>query len=279
MEVKVVVGVDGSARSRAAADWAAREALSRRLPLRVAHVSSSSGRGLVDSWPYRPETVADSVVRELAARHPALKVEGVWLTGAPVPALAACAAGAAVTVLGSRGAGGFAGLALGTVAQGVAASVQGPVVLVPSGLVCEGPRRRPDKVTLGLDARHPADDAVDFALDVAARRGARLHALYAWELPLPAAELLPLPVPEADRADWEDHEVQLLSDALRPWRDKYPQVRILEDVALFDPAKALARASGSAQMMVVGRGRGDGLGPVVDALVRQAKCPVAVVPS
>ncbi|MFF7129282.1 hypothetical protein [Streptomyces sp. NPDC008240] len=46
--------------------------------------------------------------------------------------------------------------------------------------------------------------------------GVRLHALHAWELPSCAAGL-PFGVPEDDRATWEDHEVQLLADALRPW--------------------------------------------------------------
>jgi nucleotide-binding universal stress UspA family protein len=42
----VVVGVDGSTRSRAAADWGAWEALRRRLPLYVVHVSELSGTEL-----------------------------------------------------------------------------------------------------------------------------------------------------------------------------------------------------------------------------------------
>ncbi|MGW1360486.1 universal stress protein [Streptomyces chartreusis] len=45
MERVIITGVDRSAHSRAAADWAAREALLRGLPLRVVHVSPPDGAG------------------------------------------------------------------------------------------------------------------------------------------------------------------------------------------------------------------------------------------
>lgn len=96
-------------------------------------------------------------------------------------------------------------------------------------------------------------------------------------------------MPGEERATWEDHEVQLLSDALRPWREKYPDVRVLEDVVLFTPAEGLIRSSGNTELIVLGRqasgdARADGadssgLGSVAHALLRHTKCPVAVVPS
>ncbi|MDF3145443.1 MULTISPECIES: hypothetical protein [unclassified Streptomyces] len=33
--------------------------------------------------------------------------------------------------------------------------------------------------------------------------------------------------------------MQLLAHALKSWREKYPEVRVLEDVRLFTPARAL----------------------------------------
>ncbi|WSS88977.1 universal stress protein [Streptomyces sp. NBC_01176] len=84
-------------------------------------------------------------------------------------------------------------------------------------------------------------------------------------------------MPEEDRGAWEDQEVRLLSDALRPWREKYPRVDVYEDVRLQIPSAALVRASASAELLVVGR-PGRTLGPTLRAVLEHTACPVAVVP-
>ncbi|MGW3290166.1 universal stress protein [Streptomyces sp. NPDC001002] len=149
-----------------------------------------------------------------------------------------------------------------------------PVVLVPED---DGQSfSRPSGVVLGIDAHDPASAAIDFAFDSARLRGTRLHAVHAWQLPPTAAEF-PFAVPEQDRATWEDHEVQLLTDALRPWRSKYPEVPVLEDVVLFPPAEALLHHSANTALIVVGARVGGEWGDVTRALLRDATCPVAVV--
>lgn len=136
----------------------------------------------------------------------------------------------------------------------------------------------PRKVLLGVDARAPSDGAIGFAFDSARVRGAPLHVVHAWSLP-PAAAEWPFAIPEEDRATWEDHEVQLLADVLRPWRARYPEVPVLEDVVLLPPAEALLHHSGSAAQVVVGRRPGAEWGEVARTLVQEAACPVAVVPA
>ncbi|WP_030610319.1 universal stress protein [Streptomyces fulvoviolaceus] len=274
MERVIIVGVDRSARSRAAADWAAREALLRGLPLRVVHVAPPGGPNPVEQWPYRPETVADRVVAELTERHPELTALSTHLTGTPAAALDTMAEEADLVVLGLRGEGGHAGIALGSTASALATRCARPVVLVPGTFADEEPAGRADGVTLGIDARDPAGDAVDLAFEAARLRGARLHAVHVWTLPARAARW-PFAVPEEDRAVWEDDEVQHLSDALRPWRGKYPDVDVLEDVVLLPAAKALAHAAGNSGLVVVGRRSGG----TALALLRHTRCPVAVVPS
>jgi nucleotide-binding universal stress UspA family protein len=86
-----------------------------------------------------------------------------------------------------------------------------------------------------------------------------------------------VPVPEEDRGAWEDQEVDLLTDALRPWREKYPHVRVDEDVRLKSPSAALVQASAAAGLLVVGR-TGTALGPTLQAVLDHTECPVAVVP-
>ncbi|MGW0705895.1 universal stress protein [Streptomyces sp. NPDC002643] len=149
-----------------------------------------------------------------------------------------------------------------------------PVVLVPE----ESGEPVLAEVVLGLDAHGPAAGAVGFAFDTARRWGVRLRAVHTWRFPSCAAEL-PFGIPEEDRAAWEDHEVQLLSDALRPWREKYPEVAVLEDVRLLTPLQALVRRSARAGLLVVGRRERGGPGAVARGIVRESLCPVAVVPS
>ncbi|MGH1553887.1 universal stress protein [Streptomyces sp. L7] len=72
-------------------------------------------------------------------------------------------------------------------------------------------------MTVGVDARDPSGGALGFAFEAARLHGVRLHAVHAWALPASAAASL-LPLSEQERAAREDHEEDLLSDALRPWR-------------------------------------------------------------
>ncbi|MFK0110021.1 universal stress protein [Streptomyces sp. NPDC091217] len=155
-------------------------------------------------------------------------------------------------------------------------AVSAPMVLVPEDL---GPSQHRSGLVLGVDARDPARAAIGFAFDCARVRGGRLHAVHAWELP-PDTARLPFGVPDADRATWEDQEVQLLADVLRPWRARYPGVPVLEDVRLLAPAEALLRCSAKAALIVIGRSpRAIGWGSVARALLPEAVCPLAVVPS
>ncbi|MER6737924.1 universal stress protein [Streptomyces puniciscabiei] len=169
------------------------------------------------------------------------------------------------------------GLATSLAAPAVTAASACTVVLIPEAVVpVAAPAHRVTQVTLGMDARHPAERAIDFAFDAAHARGVRLHAVHAWKLPSCAAGL-PFGIPEEDRATWEDHEVQLLADALRPWRAKYPRVPVLEDVVRLYPAHALLHHAEGAALLVVGRGFGGDPG-FVQALLRETRCPIAIVP-
>ncbi|MER6372729.1 universal stress protein [Streptomyces mirabilis] len=242
MTEPIVVGVDASAPSRAAAEWAAGDARLRGLPLRVVHI------------------------------------DGADPAGGVAAALISLASRAGCTVLGLRGEDGVPGPGVGSVAHEVAARSDLPVVLVPGGgHGRRGGEWRTSQVVLGVDARDPVSAVVDFAFDAARRRGARLHAVHAWRLPARAERWMPYALPEEDRGAWEDQEVQLLSDALRPWREKYPQVHVYEDVRLQSPSAALVQASASAELLVVGRA-GRTLGTTVRDVLEHTECPVAVVP-
>jgi nucleotide-binding universal stress UspA family protein len=134
----IIVGVDGSGHSHRALDWAAREAAVRQVPLTVLTVHQIP-RGWYSAVPY-PQSIADharqlaeeqtdKVLSELDTRPPSVTVQAVM--GIPSEELLTGAKDADMLVVGSRGAGGFARLMLGSVSSQVAHHAYCPVVVIP----------------------------------------------------------------------------------------------------------------------------------------------------
>lgn len=140
----VVVGVDGSAASLAAADRAATEASLRGVPLVVLHA-----RPTVAS-PYGPDGVAlpaladadtddptHRAARDVAARlraaHDGLDVRLELVDDDPAHALVTRAGDDALLVVGSRGLGAFRGMLLGSVSADVLRTATSSVLVVHSG--------------------------------------------------------------------------------------------------------------------------------------------------
>ncbi|MEU4892330.1 universal stress protein [Streptomyces sp. NPDC044780] len=290
MSGPVVAGVDGSRHSLTAAEWAAREAARRGAALRLVHACPPLPRRVspvpgVDAWQHVGEQMLGQTVADFRVRHPALELGGEHTAAEPAEALLTAAASAGLLVVGARGWGGFDGLAVGSVALRVAAMADCPVVTVPEarrrGAGWDGADR--DEVHLGFDAHAPAEATADFAFRAAWERGVPLRVVHAWALPPASPSAWMLTVLEEDRARWEDQESQVVSDALRPWRERYPEVTAVPDVILLNPAEALVRASERAGLLVLGRRTATRptelrLGPVAHAVLHHAHCPVAVVP-
>ncbi|MER5833417.1 universal stress protein [Streptomyces sp. NPDC002130] len=292
MRPPVLAGIDGSECAAAAAGWAAREAALRGVPLRLLQVAPRlSGRSVPGPAQERLHLMGAQVVQraieDLAARYPDLEVTGEQADEPPTIALLGAARDAGLLVVGTRGTGGFQGLVVGSVALRMAAAALCPVVLVPppAGTFADGASatRGTGLIVLGFDAHRQAGEAADFAFRSADVRTARLRVVQAWALPAESVSPRTFVVTEEDRATWEDQEVLGLSDALRPWQEKYPRVAVATDLMLLHAAEALLNASRSADLLVVGRrtdpraaeGR---LGPVAHAVLHHARCPVAVVP-
>ncbi len=139
----IVVGVDGSAHSRKALEWAFTEAALRGTPLTVMAVSpvAASIFGLsaqhypadVESQRHAEEVtrkLVDEVIAGLPAA-PAVKVTVKAIAGLPADELVRASAGADLLVVGARGAGGFSRLMLGSVSTQVSHHALCPVVIVP----------------------------------------------------------------------------------------------------------------------------------------------------
>ncbi|MGW3248915.1 universal stress protein [Streptomyces sp. NPDC001070] len=293
----VIAGVDGSPESLAAADWAAREAGLRGLPLRLLHAwewrpyanAPLAGPVAMRSW---AAGIPRDAALTLQERYPLLEVASQEIAGQPVAVLAAAAGEAEVLALGSRGLHGITGFLVGSVALAVIAAVHRPVVLVRAGKTAED-EHFPDAdglasattpyrdVVLGLDLDQPHDDLLAFAFDAAARRAARLRVIHGWTLP-PNVHGTGTVLPDLIKAATTERDTAL-REALRPWQLKYPEVDVHAHQAIGRAADHLVDASAEAGLLVVGRrirrsAVGSHIGPVTHAVLHHSAAPVAVVP-
>ena len=137
----IIVGIDGSSHSRRALDWAIAEAAIRHAPPTVQQVMNSFWAGpavypqdteLADHARKIVQDETDEALGELAgdARPPQVTVLAV--AGLPAEAILGIAADADMIVVGSRGAGGFKRLLLGSVSSQVSSHAQCPVVVIPA---------------------------------------------------------------------------------------------------------------------------------------------------
>jgi len=136
----VVVGVDGSAAATNALAYAFEQARSRRVGLTVVHAwwmdfvegASGSADWTVD-WAAFAQAEQDLVTASIAGwqdAYPNVAVSRHSVRGLPVQALIRQSENACLVVVGTRGRGGFGGLLLGSVSQGVMRGAQCPVVIV-----------------------------------------------------------------------------------------------------------------------------------------------------
>lgn len=140
----ITVGIDGSAHSARALEWAIREGATRHSSVTVLTVHSVPMSG----WTGNPitlpsdamdrqdayqaaEEMTQKVVSQLGDEQPpSVTVRAV--TGYPAEELIAASREADLLVVGSRGAGGFARLLIGSVSNQVLHHAHCPVVMVPS---------------------------------------------------------------------------------------------------------------------------------------------------
>ncbi|UXY31854.1 universal stress protein [Streptomyces sp. HUAS TT20] len=128
-----VVGVDGSARSTAAVDFAFEEAALHGAALRALYVWQPGPLRVFDEQAEQQEhrRVLSEIVAGRKERYPEVELHHELVVGHPVQVLTEQSTHALGLVVGSRGHGGFAGMVLGSVSQGVLHYAHCPVVVVP----------------------------------------------------------------------------------------------------------------------------------------------------
>lgn len=287
----VVVAVDGSEESLRAAEWAALEAKRHASPLRI--VSAPAPVPRLHAYQASPDAIANAL-RGIAARAleaattrceevaPGLPVTTGLLSGAPALAVAGSGADASMLVVGARGAGGFAAMVLGSVSRYVANRAVCPVVVVREESMAVH-----REIAVGIRDPQDTGEALAFAFEEAALRGADLVAVHTWHW-FPAApraagadEAPGLRPDDPSRISAEAD--RQLAAALTRWHDKYPAVNVRRDVVHGHPARVLASYSARADLVVLGRhahpeGAGPGIGSIQHGVLDHAHGPVAVIP-
>ncbi|SES40120.1 universal stress protein [Actinokineospora terrae] len=284
---EIVVAVDGSAPSLAATRWAAVEAARRDLPLRLVHACVPAPR------PY-PRTREEQValfhalpdhgrtwLREaqgLAERTcPGVVVRQDLRVGHAVAVVVAAAERAVLVASGARGLGGFDGLAVGSVASGLAHHAQCPVVIVRDD-------RFPvaaEPIVVGVDGSAAGAAALAFAVGEAVLHGVDLEVVHTWS-PVAFPDMWAVQPLDADLADLAAREESLLRRLVEPHRVAHPGLTVRTVVVRDRPVRALLDRAAGARLLVVGsRGRhahpGVGLGSTSASLAHVSPVPLAVV--
>lgn len=294
----VLVGVDGSAASLHALDWAAAQAKTHGWGIRLIcsySLPSFTAASLDGGY----AALDDTAIQEGAKAVLAEATQRIAPLGIPVTAkvLTGDAAGVLVdlshqvrlAVVGTRGRGGFADRLLGTVSSALPAHAYCPTVVVP---LREAGRTLPDdapipaprpvkRIVVGVDGSPQAEHALRYAIGEAEAWGAELTAVAGVPVGSMTGVLAWLPATV-------DHEQVLrdVTEGLHVVVDRalaeHPDVTVRRIALDGTGAELLTEFSVATDLIVVGsRGRGGFagllLGSTSQAVLHHSDCPVMVV--
>lgn len=294
-EQVVLVGVDGSAPSLVALDWATGHARRHGCSVHLVcsyTLPSFTTAALDGGYAAMDDTAiqagARAVLEEAAARVRGcgVRVTSDVATGDAAAVLIELSRGAASVVVGSRGRGGFAERLLGTVSSALPAHAHCPTVVVPSRPTATTPwqQRRAEqpirRIVVGVDGSPAAEAALAHAIREAEAWGAELTAVAGVPVGTGAGLLAWLPATV-------DHEQVLkdVAEGLDVVVDKAlagHDLQIRRHVLDGSGSELLTEFSTAVDLVVVGsRGRGGFagllLGSTSQAVLHHAVCPVMVV--
>ncbi len=272
---RLVVGYDGSDTATLAVRWAARLAACANAELEVVHCSiwplltsdlgpvrGIAGSGLLN----QAKALLEQGTAEARAVAPTAAVRSTLLYGLPAAHLRRISENARMLVLGSRGAGGFMGLLVGSVSLELTATASCPVAVVRFDRNPEG------RIVVGLDGSGSAG-ALGTACGIAAAAHAELLVIH-------VSRPYHGPAGQPD-ATSDAGARRLLRTAIEEARTLAPEVIVSQELAHDTSVpRALLNASRGASLTVVGS-RGHGivrgtLGSTAHAVLHHATGPVLI---
>jgi nucleotide-binding universal stress UspA family protein len=134
---RIVVGIDGSAMSVAALEWAVRQAeLTGSTIEAITTWEWPTNYGWAFPFPpeYDPKADAQRMLSDalapVLAAHPDVPVQSTVIEGHPAPVLVEASRGADLLVVGSRGHGEFVGMLIGSVSEHCVTNTHCPVLVL-----------------------------------------------------------------------------------------------------------------------------------------------------
>lgn len=292
----IVVGILDPEVETALLEYAGRLAATSGHPLRLVHVIQANVLfgdpilGLPGAMQPQSMIIDDSAVGRLADQRlgeataiardvvaGAVDVSGQLLRGHAARVLIEESKGAHRVVVQRRGFSRVHRVFTGSVSSRIAAHAHCPVTVVPEGWSAEGRTG----VVVGVSDDKGDHQVLGRALGEAARLGEPVTVLHGLDLLALHGDL----VDQVRMRDWTAHGERYLADLVETSRDQIaerPGTPLTTRVLAEAPADALVTASEEARLVVVGRASHlnafPHLGGVTRALLREAGCPVEVVP-
>lgn len=275
----VMVGTDGSPAAAAAVEWAAEEAVRRRLPLRVINASAWGQYG--EGGASLTDPVVEDALGCVRHRWPALRSSGEVVLGEPTAVLLDASEGTEMLVLGCRTLGKIAKALLGSVSLPVVARAECPVIVVHDPLPARASGE--EQVVLGLGDGGSATSVTRFAFEEARTRGCPLRAVHTWQVPHAEAPAAHTGQFDDTRRSRSARAADRLDEQLTAAARDFPDVTAHRVLGEGRAAETLLTAAEGATLLVIGARRRDAhpgsrLGPVAHAMLHHSPCPVAVVP-
>jgi nucleotide-binding universal stress UspA family protein len=281
---RVVVGVDGSEHGYGAARYAAAEAARSGARLELVHVLPGRLPAAPFMMPMVPDSSFESFGAEILQRGrqvaqdeaPGVEVETHLRIGGRIQELLAYGEGASLLVLGSRSPRSLDRLWTGGTVTSVTAASSCPVVVVPADRESVAARGR---VVVGVKSPEGADELLEAGFALADDLHDDLVLLHAWRLDGVYDDIV---AGRTVSERWQHEQGELIEKAIVDQRAAFPEVRVRVYVRHEDPAHALVRASsGADRLLLLGPRAGrwtHHLGRVARAVIRDARCPVEVLP-
>lgn len=281
---EIIVGIDESAGARDALDFAGRLAGVSGASLRLASVfpySDMPSRASNQAFRDELKSGAEALLERMAATTDAT-VAGTVAMADPSPARAlhdlSMRTEPALVVVGSTHRGPVGRVVPGSTGERLLHGSPCPVAIVPSGYADGGPIRT---IGVGYDGSHESEAALAAACTLARRFGAALRVIRVYDATrVGHPALMTVPGYVSVHEDWERRQRETLDEAMA----SLPADLTAEAVFMVGPAgPELAAQSEFVDLMVAGsRGYGPRaavlLGGVTHTLIRQAACPVVVLP-